>query len=179
MLVGRDIEITGYAGAYIMPQEIISQSDLVVHLTAGSGVVPSYSIIKDELLGNKNIHSKHKLIFINKTFRDIIFHKDLLELQKKYPDRFEVIHYLTREADTSVYGKNYFSGRPKFVDIKKHINDIDRTLIFACGPAITKWQKKAAKENNISLKPRFMEWVQDVVNELGIDKKRYHREVYG
>lgn len=176
LLVGREIEFTGYAGAYIVPDNLRDTTTQIMHLVAGSGVVPSYSIIKDELLGKKS-HYKHVLVTVNKSVEDIIFHKELKALEKEFPDRFSVYYYVTKGSVDNLE-KNYFHGRPSNKDIYNLISDRDALLLFACGPALTKWQKKAAK-NPADLKPRFMEWVQDVVDELGIDKHRYRREIYG
>lgn len=174
-LVGRKIEFTGYAGAYVMPKNLRATTEHVVHLVAGSGVVPSFSIIKDELLAHKTSH-RHTLVTVNKRLEDIIFHDELKDLCKRFPDRLEVEYYLTQE--TTIPGPNYYLGRPDSPQIEKLFGDKDKTLLFACGPALTKWQKKAA-QNPLELQPRFMEWVHDVVEKLALDKHRFKREIYG
>jgi ferredoxin-NADP reductase len=178
LLVGREIEFIGYAGAFVMPEELREHTDHVVHLVAGSGAVPSLSIIKDELV-YKNNTQKHTLIFVNKIYDDIIFHEQLKKLSVQFPENLEVHYFLSQDNSAPGYGKNYFYGRPTHEHVAKLITNKDRTVLFACGPAITKWQKKQALLTNSEIKPRFMEWVHDVVEKLGIDKKRYKREIYG
>jgi len=178
LLVGREIEFIGYAGAYVMPADLRESTDHAVHLVAGSGSVPSFSIIKDELLYQKS-SIKHSLVFVNKSQADIIFHTELKQLCAQFPDQLSIHYFLSQEQDIKFLGPNYYSGRPTTAHIEKLIGDINKTVIFACGPAITKWQKKQAVLNQSELKPRFMEWVHETVQKIGIDKKRYKREIYG
>lgn len=177
IMVGREIEFTGYAGAYIIPDDLRPNTDHLIHLVAGSGVVPSFSIIKDELLGKKSSF-KHTLVSVNKTKDDIIFHRQLEELRTKFPERFQVYYFLTRDEKSNDLAPHYFMGRPKNEFIEQLVMDKAKTLFFACGPALTKWQKKAAQDPK-SLKPRFMEWVQDIIYKMEIDRHRFRREIYG
>lgn len=178
LLVGREIEFIGYAGAYIMPEDLRGHTDHAVHLVAGSGAVPSLSIIKDELIYQKSA-IKHTLVFVNKKHDDIIFHAQLKKLCAQFPEQLEVHYFLSQDPEAKSRGINYYPGRPNRAHIEKLITNVNKTVIFACGPAITKWQKKQAALNNSELKPRFMEWVHEVVIQLGIDKKRFKREIYG
>lgn len=179
MLKGREIEFLGYAGAYVMPMDLISTTDHVVHLVAGSGIVPSFSIIKDELLNHKNTHARHTLVNVNRTLADIIFHRELMELAIRYPKRFQIKNYLSQEDPHGIHNESYFHGRPTVENLAGLVRDPASTLIFACGPAITKWQRLEAQQGGFTPKPRFMEWVQDLVDHMGVDKKRFRREVYG
>lgn len=178
ILVGREIEFTGYAGGYVMPDPVPAHIDHVVHLVAGSGIVPSFSILKDELINNKNSHIKHILIDVNKSFKDIIFHDDLVSLQNRYPDRLAITHFLSQENHID-HGKNYLHGRPSLEHVQQRVVNPKNAIFFACGPAITKWQKKHAQETGVAPKPRFMEWVHDVIHQLNVDKKQFKREIYG
>jgi 3-ketosteroid 9alpha-monooxygenase subunit B len=176
-LVGREIEFSGYTGAYVMPSDLPSHIDHVVHLVAGSGIVPSFSIIKDELINQKNLHTKHILIDVNKTLNDIIFHHQLTDLEKRHPDRLKIKHFISQEAIAPSTG--YLHGRPSIEHVMQLVKKPENALFFACGPAITKWQKKQAQETGIQPKARFMEWVQDVIEKLNVDKKQFKREIYG
>jgi ferredoxin-NADP reductase len=178
LLVGRELEFIGYTGAYVMPKDLREQSDHALHLVAGSGIVPSFSIIKDELLYKKSA-IKHSVIFVNKYYDDIIFHEQLKKLCAQFPTQLSVHYFLSQDVQAARFGANYFSYRPTLSHVENLIENKDRSLIFACGPAITKWQRKQALLNKSELKPRFMEWVQEVVTHIGIEKKRYKREIYG
>lgn len=178
-LLGREIEFMGYTGAYVIPQDLEATTKQIIHITAGSGVVPNFAIIKDELHTNKSPHIKHNLIIVNKTIKDIIYHQKLTELQNNFADRLTITHFLTQETNTNNWGSSYRQGRPALKDVQSLILDKEHTLFFACGPAITKWQKKQALALGLELKPRFMEWVDSVIEELQINKKKYFKEVYG
>lgn len=177
ILVGKEIQFTGYAGAYVMPEKLSPHIEEIAHLVAGSGIVPSFSILKSELNNKDNEHIKHTIVYANKSIKDIIFHEELLALEKQFPHRLCVKYFLSQEK---VHGcENYIHGRPDIKHIKRFIKDPKNTLFFACGPAVTKWQKKHALETGIALRPRFMEWVQEVIEELQVDKKQFKREIYG
>jgi 3-ketosteroid 9alpha-monooxygenase subunit B len=179
LLLGKPIEFMGYTGGYVMPADASLDSDLVVHLVAGSGIVPSFSILKDELIGNKNPKLPHVLVYVNKSMDDIIYKSEIDKLATQFPKRLKVIHYLTRETGAPSGPGQYILSRPQISHMADIIKDPSRTLVYACGPAVTKFQKKEALITGVQPNPRFMEWVQDVVHELNIDKKRIHREVYG
>lgn len=179
ILVGREIEFLGYAGAYIMPQPLPSDIETIVHLVAGSGIVPSFSILKDELIHHKNPHTKHVVLYVNKFEPDIIFHRELVQLQQQFPDRLVIKHFLSKENPEKNFGPDYNYRRPNIEDVMKLVSKPQHALFFACGPAITKWQRQKAEEQGLTPAPRFMEWVHDVIEALGIEKRRYKREIYG
>lgn len=179
ILVGREIEFTGYAGGYVVPEELDPAISHVVHLVAGSGMVPSYSILKDQLFNKKNPWTKHTVLYVNKTLNDVIFYKELCALEETFPDRLSIKHFLSQEKTHTSLGPNYFYCRPNIEHVYQMMPNPQNTLFFACGPAVTKWQKRHAQETGAEIKPRFMEWVHDVMETLNIDKKRIKREVYG
>ncbi|MBL4818495.1 MAG: oxidoreductase [Deltaproteobacteria bacterium] len=171
---GREFEFLGYTGPYILPANLEEQADQVVHLVAGSGAVPNFSLLKDQLIQNKNPSVHHTLIDINRTYEDIIYRAELEELAQKYPKRFTLVHRLTREERPG-----FVNGRPTFDLLREHVKDPSRVLVYACGSAITKWQKKHAKLTGEKPAPRFIETVTDWTRQLGIDKKRFKHESYG
>jgi len=178
-LVGRPLHFLGYTGAYTIPENVGEQTDEVLHLVAGSGAVPNYAILKDELVQKKNLGVKHIMINVNKTIDDVIYLKDLEALHRDFPDRFKLYHLLTRDENPGRHGDHFLKGRPTLDFVATRIRDPQSVLVFACGAAVTKWQKKHAKETNSEPKPRFLETISDIVNGLGVDRKRYRKEIYG
>ena len=178
-LLNRKVVVQGYSGHYVIPQDIESICGQVLHLVAGSGVVPNWALLKDDLENNRFPKLKHTMIYTNKTRGDIIYDQGLQEMAEKYKERFELIHLITREDDPSVHGPNFFKGRPSTEFVKKYIDDTSTVHVYACGAAITKYAKKAAKETGIPATPRFMEGIAAILKELEIDKKRFKKEVYG
>lgn len=178
-LKGRPISFLGYTGAYVLPENVSEQTQEVLHLVAGSGVVPNYAILKDELLGKKNMNVNHVMINVNKSITDVIYLKELEKLHTDFPNRFKLFHMLTREENPGRHGSHFLSGRPTLDFVATKIHDPKSVLVYACGAAITKWQKKRAKEENKEPTPRFLESATEIVNGLGVDRKRYRKEIYG
>jgi ferredoxin-NADP reductase len=180
-LKGRTVNFTGFTGPYVLEDDHQEHTDLVVHLVAGSGVVPNYALLKDELLLGKHPSVQHVMVYVNKTFDDIIFHDELNALAAAHPDRFRLVHCLTREADDAVAarGAGYQKGRPSVEFMQTIVTDAARTMVFACGAAITKYQRAEAKETGVEPAPRFMEGVEAIVHALGIAEDRFKSEEYG
>ena len=177
-LKGRECVISGFTGAYFIPDDIEAKTDQVVHFVAGSGVVPNYGIIKDELKNNKNLRVKHTFIDVNKTIGDIMLHDQIMALQRAYPDRLEVLQLVTREDPTHL-GPQYMKGRPSAELLRKLVGDPATARFYACGAAITKHQKEAAKEKGVEPTPRFMESVEQILHELGVPTAHFKKEEFG
>jgi ferredoxin-NADP reductase len=177
MYKGQRILITGFTGPYTFTEKLKSESTEAVHICAGSGIVPSYSIIKHDLRTSEK--RKHTLLYSNKNFEDIIFYHQLNKLEQEFPERFNVIHTLTREKDEKVFNDNIKKGRVSGDLIKETITAPEGIAVFACGPDHTIHQKKAAKERGEELKPSFMGSVLACLDEIGIPKNRIKKESYG
>lgn len=175
---GREVVISGFSGGYVLEDDHAQKTDQVLHLVAGSGIVPNYAIVKDELRKPQNAKVKHTMIYANKTVADIMLHEQLEALQKAFPDRFELIHCISRE-DPSQYGPRYVKGRITLDVVKKHVRDPSSVRAYACGAAITKYQRQAAKEKGVEPTPRFMETVEEIIHALGIPKAHFKKEEFG
>jgi ferredoxin-NADP reductase len=136
-------------------------------------------MLKDELLGKKNLGVKHVMINVNKSIEDVIYLKELEKLHQEFPDRLQLFHLLTREENPERHGAHFLKGRPSLDFVAKKVQDPKSVLVYACGAAVTKWQKKVAKERNEEPKPRFLESISEIVAGLGVDRKRYRKEIYG
>jgi ferredoxin-NADP reductase len=176
-VVGQKMTVTGFTGPFTFNENIRRESENVLHICAGSGIVPCYSIIKYDL----RYFSKHKhtLIYSNKNFEDIIFYSQLKKLEDEFTDRFKVIHTLTRETVNSSVNSKMKSGRVSKELISEALHDVNSTAMFVCGPDLTAHQRKAAKEKGEELKPSFMGSVLAYLEELGIPKNKIKRESYG
>lgn len=176
-LKGREIVISGFSGSYVLPADLPAKSDQVLHFVAGSGVVPNYAMVKDALTRDDD-GVKHTMVFVNKTISDIILRDQLEALMRAYPQRFEC-HFLVTREDATHLGPTYHRGRPSFDFVKTLVDDPQRLHVYACGAAISRWDKERAKETGSEVKPRFMETVHDIVNELGVERARFKKEVFG
>jgi 3-ketosteroid 9alpha-monooxygenase subunit B len=174
---GTKMVVTGFTGPYRLTDEIRQQNEELVHVCAGSGVVPSFSIIKHDLRMYEKLN--HTLVYSNKKHEDIIFDVDLAQLEREFPDRLKVIHTLTREEDPSFYGENIRKGRISKDLLGEAIGHAEDTAVFVCGPDHLPWQKKAAKEKDETLPPSFLQSSLGYLEELGIPKERITKESYG
>jgi ferredoxin-NADP reductase len=174
---GTRMEVTGFRGPYVLPLDIEFRTDHLVHICAGSGVVPNMSILKHCLHNGMGL--RHTLVLGDKTHQDIIFHRQLDRLAEEHPDRFRVIHALSRESDADRYGPHYRSGRVDIDLIAPHLEDPSAAEVFTCGPGVGKWERLAAREGEREPSPRFMENVLGILEQLGVPQERIHRESYG
>ncbi len=174
---GTRMVVTGFTGPYKLTDEVRSQNDEIVHICAGSGIVPSFSIIKHDLRVNDSL--KHTLIYSNKKHEDIIFKDDFELLEEEFPGRLNVIHTLTREEDTTLYSDDVRRGRISEALLREAIGRPDSKAVFVCGPDHHPWQKKAAREKDETLPPSFLQSVLGYLERLGVPKDRITKESYG
>ena len=174
---GTRMVITGFTGPYCMPDDIEDRTDHVVHICAGSGVVPNWSILKHALATHMKL--RHTLIYGNRTWRDVIYRYALDDLRDQYPDRLQIVHALSREGGADHHGPHVVSGRVTTELIQRYVPDPSAVEVFACGPARSKFEQRRAKETGETLAPRFMETVLDSLDELSFPQDRVHHESYG
>ena len=101
-------------------------------IAAGSGITPVLSLISSVLAAESG--SRFTLVFGNRTSQSIMFLEELAGLKDRYPDRFHLIHVLSREPQVVPM----FDGR---VDGDK-LDQLFSTLIevdsvdawYLCGP---------------------------------------------
>jgi ring-1,2-phenylacetyl-CoA epoxidase subunit PaaE len=124
---------------------------------AGSGITPLLSIIKTTL--RTEPLSSFTLVYGNRTRGSIIFFEELEGLKNKYVERFNFINILSRErTDSPIH-----SGRintDKLKELSKLLDYAAFDETFICGP-----------EEMIFAVKQFLE-------EIGIDKKKVHFELF-
>jgi ferredoxin-NADP reductase len=174
---GTRLEVTGFTGPYVLPPDIENQTNHLVHVCAGSGSVPNYSIIRHCVVNLPKM--KHTLIYSNKTWEDVIFRKQLEELVKQHPDKLTVVHALTREPNIEKLGPHVHAGRISEALLRQYIPDPSAVNVFCCGPGITKYDREAAKERGETPAPRFLESALDLIHKIGVPNEKIHRESYG
>ncbi|HTN53642.1 MAG TPA: oxidoreductase [Anaeromyxobacter sp.] len=182
MLVKRTVRgsrlwITGFTGPYVLPPDVEGKTDHLVHLVAGSGVVPNWSILKHSLRAHPRL--RHTVIDSNKTWRDVIYREALGALAAEHPDRLRVVHTLTREPEPERLGPDVRGGRIGADLLRELIPDPRAALVYACGPAIGPWERLAAREQGEAPRPRFLEAALAALLEAGVPKDRVRQESYG
>jgi 3-ketosteroid 9alpha-monooxygenase subunit B len=174
---GMRLVVTGFTGPYTLPADIAARTNHVVHVCAGSGSVPNFSMLKFALAEHPAL--RHTLVYSNKAWSDVIFRDDLARLEAEHPDRLTVIHTLTRETDARVFGPNVRAGRIGLPLLREAIPRPDDCCVYVCGPGISHWDVVAAKQAGTTPEPRFLETVVAQLRELGVPNDRIKRESYG
>jgi ring-1,2-phenylacetyl-CoA epoxidase subunit PaaE len=103
-----------------------------VCVAAGSGITPVLSIVATTLAVEPR--SQVTLVYANRTHASVMFLEEVEDLKDRYPDRFQLIHVLSREPQEV----ELFSGRldgPRFQRLLDSVvppADVDDW--FLCGP---------------------------------------------
>ena len=175
---GMRLIVTGFTGPYTLPPDVASRTDHIVHICAGSGSVPNFSMLKFALAHHPTL--RHTLLYSSKTWSDVIFRDALTDLASRYPDRLSVVHTLTRENNSSVFGPSVRKGRIGRDLLQEVIPDPSAPLVYVCGPGISKWDIAAAELRGlVPPAPRFLETVLSELRALGVPANRITRECYG
>lgn len=173
---GQRMVVTGFSGPYVLPDDVESKTDHLVHVCAGSGAVPNLSILKSAL--HEHPRLRHTFIDTNKTWSDVIFRRELADLERDHAGRLRVVHTLTRDGALHS-GDRVRQGRISAALLREWIPDAATCWVYACGPAISSFERVAAKESGQPAEPRFMESALALLAELGIPGSRITRESYG
>jgi len=174
---GMRLVVTGFTGPYTLPADIESKASHIVHVCAGSGSVPNFSILKHALAQHPTL--RHTFVYSNKTWQDVIFRDELHKLAAAHPDRLTVVHSLTREAHPAVCGPTVRQGRIGLPLLREMIPQPTDCYVYVCGPGISKFDIAAAKEARTEPQPRFLEAVLADLKTLGVPNDRIKREFYG
>ena len=174
---GTRMNVTGFSGPYVLPSDIEDRTDRVVHVCAGSGGVPNFSILKHALEHHPKLG--HTFIYGNKTREDTIFRRQLDALVAEHPRRLKVVHALSRDPNAERHGPEYHHGRVTAELLREHIPEPDAVEVFACGPGIGKWDRRRAREENREPSPRFLEGALEALAGIGVPGDRVHHESYG
>jgi 3-ketosteroid 9alpha-monooxygenase subunit B len=174
---GLKMRVIGFTGPYVLDADMEQKTDHLLHVCAGSGIVPNFSILKQAL--HDDLKLRQTLVYANKTYGDIIFRADLEALAKRYPDRFKVIHTLTREPEVSHYGPHYRKGRIGRDLLEELLGDRQSSQVFTCGPGITPFEARAARKAGTTPTPRFLETMLAELKALEVPKDNINYESYG
>lgn len=173
---GTTLTISGFTGPYTLPDDVTDQADTILHLCAGSGIVPNFGLIKDSLHNGHDL--RHVLLYSSKTRGDIFYYDDFAALAAEHPDRLSIIHCLTREDPVDISPASR-RGRVDAQLIKDQIRNLERCLVYCCGPGVLPWEKKEARERGEEPAPKFVETMISTLHELGFDRRQIKQESWG
>jgi ring-1,2-phenylacetyl-CoA epoxidase subunit PaaE len=101
-------------------------------IAAGSGITPVLSIVASALEAEPQ--SRVTLLYANRTSKSVMFLEELEDLKDRYPERFHLVHVLSREPQDV----EMFSGRldgerlQRMLDTILPVDTVDEW--FLCGP---------------------------------------------
>lgn len=154
---GDVIEVMPPDGRFTSPIAA-GQKKRYLLIAAGSGITPILSIAKSVL--SEEPESEVALIYGNRTVSAIMFKEALDALKDRYPERFSLIHILSRQPQDVPL----FNGR---IDREKCETLFERLIdpgaqdeIFLCGPH------------------RMTRTIQEVLAERGVPEARVHVELF-
>jgi ring-1,2-phenylacetyl-CoA epoxidase subunit PaaE len=130
--VGDKLEVLAPRGRFNLATS--SAGKHIIAFASGSGITPIYSILSNHLIGNPQ--STATLVYGNRATKSIMLCEDINDLKDQFPDRFQIIHMLSREGQDI----KKFSGRIDKTTINNLIGDrliepVNAAQIFICGPA--------------------------------------------
>ncbi|MGI9615186.1 MAG: FAD-binding oxidoreductase, partial [Acidimicrobiales bacterium] len=131
LAVGDVIEVMAPIGEFTASCDSV-QKKRYVAFAAGSGITPILSMVTTMLRDEPDCDVT--LVYGNRTTQSIMFHEELEALKNRYPDRFQLVHILSREP----HQVPLFQGR---IDAEK-VRLLAATLVdvgsvdawYLCGP---------------------------------------------
>jgi ring-1,2-phenylacetyl-CoA epoxidase subunit PaaE len=128
---GDALDVMTPAGRFTTVLDPESEKSYVA-IAAGSGITPVISIVSTIL--EQEPLARVMLVYANRTHRTVMFLDDLHDLKDRYPERFHLVHVLSREQQDV----ELFSGRldgdrlSRILKSLMPVEDVDEW--FLCGP---------------------------------------------
>ena len=173
---GTSLTIRGFTGPYTLPDDIRERTDNVLHVCAGSGVVPNFALIKHSLHVDDGL--RHVLLYSSKTKADIIYYRDFADLAARHSERLEIVHAITREDPEGIEPQAH-RGRVDRELVERYVPDPSNCVVYTCGPGVLPWERKQAKEKGEEPTPRFIENMIALLQDVGLEKSQIKQESWG
>lgn len=150
------LEVAPPNGRFIFePNKTTSRT--IAAFSAGSGITPIMSIAKTVL--EEEAQSTFVLVYGNKTPKDTIFYNEILGLQTKYQNRFNVQFVFSQSDEENALFGRIEKSTVNYI-LKNKFNDTTFDAFYLCGPE--------AMINSVS----------EVLLEDGIEKNTIHFELF-
>jgi ferredoxin-NADP reductase len=151
--VGTKVRSSGPCGLFY--HEPLRDAGTIVGLAGGSGIAPFRSMAKGIVHGE--LDAELLLLYGSSDEDDIVFYRELTELEQKAPDKIRVVHVLSCD-EVSLEGceRGFITA-----DLIRKYADVDNSSFFVCGPQA------------------MYEFAEEELTKLDLPKRRIRREVYG
>lgn len=135
--LGGEVEMRG---PYTTWKYEPNQYRLLTLIAAGTGVAPFYQLLHSAL--QKDIASddrtRFSLVYYNRDPENILFKDELLELQKRFPDRLSLVFSVTAADDAVAKQEGFLTGRVSYSQLaellKRDEFDPADSKVLVCGP---------------------------------------------
>ncbi|MEE9361856.1 MAG: ferredoxin--NADP reductase [Cellulophaga sp.] len=146
IVVGDVLEVMPPEGRFVFSATDAPKN--IAAFAAGSGITPIISIAKAVL--DANLKNKFVLVYGNKSFKETMFHTDVVKLQLEYTNRFfEYFIFSQSQEENSLFGR-IDSSTVNYVLKNKH-KDLSFDDFYLCGPeAMILLVTDTLKENEIN-----------------------------
>ena len=168
--VGDSLPCSGFNGLYVVPREL-PEGAHVVHLCAGSGIVPNFGMVKALLHEGRAV--RQTLVHSNRTLADALYAGPLQRLAEAHPERLRLVHTVTRVESPP---PGIRQGRIDAALIRELVPDLENAWFYVCGPSIPEHERREARLAGTTLSPRFLESVRALLLGLGVTKDRLNTE---
>lgn len=125
---GDAIDVAPPNGRFIFEPNT-SKNRNILAFAAGSGITPVIGIVKTVL--NQEPKSKISLVYGNKSVKDTIFYRELIELKQAFEDRFQLQFIFSQTNEENALFGRIEQSTVNFI-LNKFSEKIDATYI--CGP---------------------------------------------
>lgn len=158
--VGDTVDVMTPMGGFTCPVRP-EQTRHHVALAGGSGITPVLSLVRTVL--EEEPGSRVTLVFANRRADTVMFLEELADLKNAYPQRFQLLHVLSREGQEA----ELLSGR---LDRERLERLLDSLVATDGVPAVDEWYLCGPFG--------LVETAREVLAERGADEAHVHHEVF-
>ena len=173
--MGHSLEVLPPSGRFFTQLDA-AHAKFYVAMAAGSGITPIISILTTTLEIEQE--SKFVLLFGNRAVETIMFRDELQKLKDKHPERFQILHFLSRATDAAGHLEASLDRESVYADLahelvegrldQSKVNRLLSTFLFPeevhewflCGPQA------------------LVQETRETLIEHGVDATHIHRELF-
>ncbi|WP_337060528.1 1,2-phenylacetyl-CoA epoxidase subunit PaaE [Kineococcus sp. G2] len=129
---GDEIDVMAPAGRFGISFEP-GRARHYTAIAAGSGITPVISLVETALAVEEG--SRFTLVYGNRTSASVMFLEELADLKNRYPQRLQVVHVLSREAQDAPLLSGRIDAEKLTLLLTSVLEPEDVEEWFLCGPA--------------------------------------------